>query len=287
MFSFALHGGAGATQGQDYLAEIDNMTAVCAMARLNLERGASALDVVTDAVEALEASGLYVAGRGASPNSSGRYELDASLMNGPDRRAGAVGALEGFVSPIRVARRVMETTPHVFLVGDGAKAFATAQTMAEVKDPATYYLKAALGDENHLPGALAHGTVGAVCLDKQGHLAAATSTAGVFGKMPGRIGDSPVIGAGCWADTKAAISCTGQGEFFIRAAAAAQLAFRVAGGMTLAQAADAVLAEITALGGSGGLIAIDHSGHITMPFSTQGMKRAAFTDHSPTDVAVF
>ncbi|OYW78801.1 MAG: isoaspartyl peptidase/L-asparaginase [Asticcacaulis sp. 32-58-5] len=203
MIAFALHGGAGAKAGRDYSAEIADMRRIAEVARIALVAGATALDVVTDTVRALEDSGLYVAGKGASPNLNGDFELDASIMNGVDKSCGAVAALQGYANPIDVARAVMERTPHVFLAGDGARRFAHAQGFEALSDPESYFTRAGLFESNHPPGTLAHGTVGCVCLDSFGHLAAGTSTAGVFGKLPGRVGDTPVVGSGTWADAEA------------------------------------------------------------------------------------
>ena len=275
-FAMALHGGAGVDSARDYDREVAHMRGLIEAGRDRLAAGASALDVVVETITQLEASGLYVAGRGASPNTAGEYELDASLMEGEHGRAGAVAALQGFESPIAAARAVMERTPHVMLAGAGAAAFARAQGLAEVSDPEAWFTRAGASEANHPAGSLSHGTVGCVALDAAGRLAAGTSTGGVFGKLPGRLGDTPVIGAGTWADARVAVSCTGQGEFFLREAAAAQLAFRLRfGGETLAAAGDAVLAAIAARGGDGGLIALDADGAITMPFASAGMKRAA------------
>src|SRR6185312_12855628 len=159
---------------------------------------------------------------------------------------------------------------------EGAALFARDQGFARLSDPAAYFTRAARHDSNHAPGALSHGTVGCVCLDSHGDLAAATSTAGVFGKLHGRVGDTPLIGAGTWADRRTAVSCTGLGEFFIRANVAAQVAFRHAGGQSLGDATAAALQQVVDLGGEGGLIGVDIQGDISVPFRSQGMKRAWF-----------
>ncbi|EGF93395.1 asparaginase family protein [Asticcacaulis biprosthecium C19] len=277
MIALALHGGAGARHGRDYSTEIAHMREVATIARESLRAGGRAFDVVTQAVVALEDSGLYVAGRGASPNAAGQFELDASLMRGADQACGAVAALQNFQNPILVARAVLEKTPHVMLTGDGAAQFATDQGMTPLPGGETWFTRAGRFESNHPPGTLSHGTVGCVCLDSYGELAAATSTAGVFGKLPGRVGDTPLIGAGTWADLQTAVSCTGQGEYFIRINAAAQLAFRHMAGEPLDEAADAVLGRIAGMGGEGGLIAVNATGHVSVPFRSQGMKRAWFS----------
>jgi len=272
----ALHGGAGSRPGGDYSKELKHMRGLIEKGRDRLGAGAQALEVAVETVAALEASGLYIAGRGSSPNRNGIYELDASLMDGFSAQAGAVAALRGFASPITVAQAVMQRTPHVLLAGEGAAQFARTAGMAEISDSSSWYTPACQDEAHYLRETLPHGTVGCVTRDIQGRLAAATSTGGVFGKLAGRSGDTPIIGAGTWADRSVAVSCTGQGEYFIRVTAAVQVAHRIRWlGQSLHDATQSVLQEMAGLGGHGGLIAIDANGEVSMPFVSTGMKRAA------------
>ena len=282
-----LHGGAGARRSQDYAAEVADMARVVRAMQVRLEAGEAALDVAVEAVCLLEDSGLYVAGRGASPNLDGDYELDASLMDGATAGAGGIAALKGFRNPIRAARAVMDHTPHVLLVGEGARRFCEDQKLEPVPGGEDWFTRAGQGEDNHPPGTLAHGTVGCCVLDREGRLAAATSTAGVFGKLPGRVGAPPLPACGTWADGHAAISSTGQGEYFIRTAAAAQVAWRVASGQSVTEAGHAVIQTIGAMGGDGGLIALDREGRHADPYNSQGMKRAWLTPEGTIGVAVF
>ena len=287
-FALALHGGAGPLIGRNYDRELVHMRGLIEAGRDRLASGVAALDVVVEIVGELESSGLYVAGRGASPNTAGRYELDACVMDGRESRSGAVAALVGFKSPIEAARAVMERTPHVLLVGEGAAAFAGDLHLARIDDPADWFTHAGGGGAGTEPHHLATGTVGCVALDQHGNLAGGTSTGGVFGKMPGRVGDCPLPGSGTWADSRVAVSCTGAGEMFIRAAVAAQVAHRVRfGGETLESACAAALDEVRALKGEGGLIAVDAEGRIAMPFNSAGMKRAALHPDGRIEVEVF
>ncbi len=287
-WSLALHGGAGAIAERVYKREEEHMAALLDAGAAMLARGESALDVATAMAEALEASGLHQAGKGAAPNANGVVELDASIMNGATRAAGAVAALQGYVSPVRVARGVMEKTSVVLLAGDGAAQFAGEHGFTRVEDPSSYYVMAASGLASVEALDAKTGTIGAVALDTSGRLAAATSTGGLRGKMPGRVGDTPIIGAGCWADERAAVSCTGLGEYFMRVNAAADVSARIAyAGQSLDEAAFGVIENVRRLGGSGGLIAVDAKGHIATPFISQGMKRGIASSSGLREVKTF
>jgi len=284
-WAIALHGGAGPVFGRDYSREEAHMAELLREGGKRLAAGVAALDVVEAMVTALEESGLHLAGKGAAPNTDGRYELDAAIMDGRTRNAGAVAALSGIVSPIAAARIVMERTPHVLIAGEGAWALATEYGLPEVRDPETYYQPV---EERCLLPARAMGTVGAVVLDQYGDLAAATSTGGVKSKTPGRVGDTPLIGAGTWADERCAISCTGLGEYFIRAAAAADVSARIRyGGAQLEDAVQGALDDVKHLGGEGGMIAVGADGLLVAGSNSGGLKRGLMDSDGRFEVATF
>ena len=251
-----------------------------------LADGAGALDVVEFAVAELESCGLYVAGKGSAPNSAGYVELDASIMHGPSRAAGAVAAIVDVENPVSVARGVMERTPHVMLAATGALNFAREQGFPLIEDASNYYVLP-VGVTAEDISEQKHGTVGAVALDSAGELAAATSTGGTFMKLEGRVGDTPMIGPGTWADDNVAISCTGTGEHIIRSGGAIAVAFHHQSGATLTDSIDRVLAEIKRLGGDAGIIAISRHGEIAMAYNSDGMKRAAAGNNHALRVATF
>ena len=306
-FALVIHGGAGVIERD--LLSADEEAAIRADLGTALEAGSavlaaggSALDAVQAAVVALEESPRFNAGKGSVYNAEGRHELDASLMEGHTRRAGAVAGVETIRNPVKLARAVMEHSPHVMMVGAGAERFADTQAQIERVgndwfDTQTRRAqleleqtreRAAMADAENLRGKY-FGTVGAVALDTHGHLAAATSTGGMTNKRYGRVGDSPLIGAGTWADEGCAVSGTGWGEFFIRNAVAHDIAARMAyGGHSLADAAEAVILQrVPELGGDGGAIAVDRNGYIAMPFSTSGMYRGWLRSDGSRGVAIF
>ncbi len=262
-----------------------------------LKSGGTSLDAVSAAIVILEDDPAFNAGKGAVFNHDGRNELDASIMDGATLRAGSVANVHRIRNPILLARAVMEKSPHVMLVGDGAEAFAQSVGMALV-DPKYFYterrwneLQTALKEEvaKQKSTASPHGTVGAVALDSHGRLAAGTSTGGMTNKRFGRVGDSPVIGAGTYANAKCAVSATGWGEFYIRATAARDICARVEyRGETLRQAADeVVMGVVPQLGGDGGVIALDADGHVAAPFNTEGMGHAWIDATGEFHIAIF
>lgn len=247
-----------------------------------LANGGTALDAVEAAARVLEEDPAFNAGRGSVLSASGRVELDAAIMDGRDRRAGAVAGLTTTRAPISLARAAMEQTPHILLTYDGADAFAREIGLEQVANDwfvipeRRAQLDRVMAAGGKFDTDIKFGTIGAVACDTHGHVAAATSTGGLTAKRYGRVGDSPLIGAGTYADDRAAAaSATGLGEAFIRAVGAHELAARIRlSGEGLQQALDAVLADVTALGGSGGLIAVSPSGEAAWGFTTPGMYRA-------------
>jgi beta-aspartyl-peptidase (threonine type) len=291
----AIHGGAGAITRAQLSQEqerryVEALSSIVETGQRMLEAGESALDVVTEAVRLLEECPLFNAGIGAVFTRDETHELDACVMDGISLKAGAVAGVSHLRNPVLAARLVMEQSPHVLLVGEGAEKFAFAHGMEPVSPeifstPERYQqLLAARGaGETRLDHAAPldeaskMGTVGAVALDKAGNLAAATSTGGITNKLPGRVGDSPLPGAGCYANNASvAVSCTGTGEVFIRTLAAYDIAALMDyGGLSLAEACERVVMEkLPALEGSGGLIAIDREGNVALPFNSEGMYRA-------------
>jgi L-asparaginase / beta-aspartyl-peptidase len=281
MWVIGIHGGAGALRWPKSDEQVPVFDAALDWATAELARGISALDVVEGVIRRLEDAGCFVAGRGSWPNASGMWELDASIMHGPTRKAGAVAALAGVYPPIAIARAVMEKSPHVMLAGQGAHDFAMAQGFGAIADPASFFtVKESRGDPSH-------GTVGAVALDMSGAIAAGTSTGGIRGKRPGRVGDSPIIGAGTWADALVGVSCTGHGEYFIRSAAAHSVAVRHAvSGTTLDQAVAATLEDMAALGGEGGIIAVDARGALAWRFNAESMRLALANSEGRREIRV-
>ncbi len=239
-----------------------------------LADGKDAVEAVTAAVMVMESFPLFNAGYGSVLCADGSVEMSAAVMRGSDRAGGAVGMLTRSRHPV-VAARLLLDEAEVLIVGPRADAYAAAGGL-EQHDPSefvTEHQREALRERLAAQEASDRGTVGAVCLDGNGLLAAATSTGGRLGQRPGRVGDSPLIGAGTWADRSAAVSCTGEGEAFIRVGAARLLATLVAQGETLEAAGQAVLREVAECGGKGGLIAVDAEGNVTTPFSTAAMPR--------------
>ena len=274
-----VHAGAGARRPEidelqdDYKAAL--LTTVD-RARAVLERGGSAIDAAQAAVMFMEDEvEFFNAGRGAALCSDGSAELSAAIMRGVDRGAGAVAGVTRTRHPILAARAVLDHSPHVLLAGRAGDEFAAAAG-AEQRDPSYFVTERQRQRLDTEPPRFERGTVGAVCLDAEGVLAAATSTGGMRGQLPGRVGDSPLIGAGTWADDQVAISCTGDGEAFVRAGAARLLALLVAGGEPVGDAAERTLAEVATLGGHGGLIALDAAGGFAMPFHPGAMPRGVW-----------
>ncbi|SOZ35084.1 isoaspartyl peptidase/L-asparaginase family protein [Cupriavidus neocaledonicus] len=316
----AIHGGAGtitraamdAAREREYIEALQH---VLQAGQRILADGGSALDAVTEAVRLLEECPLFNAGKGAVLTHAGTYELDAAVMDGATRNAGAVACVTRVRNPVLAARAVLEHSEHVLFAGAGAEAFAQAQGL-ELVEPEYYFTQArhdqwqrARGNAgmallDHDAATLAaqqargtapidpdskFGTVGAVACDSRGNLAAATSTGGVTNKQVGRVGDTPLIGAGCYADDVAAVSATGTGEMFIRTVAAHDVAAQMRyAGLPLDEAARRVVMEkLPAIRGRGGLIAVDRDGNVTLPFNTEGMYRGVARVGEAVDVSIY
>ncbi|MCO4862311.1 isoaspartyl peptidase/L-asparaginase [Cupriavidus sp. WGlv3] len=314
----AIHGGAGtitraamdAVREREYIEALQH---VLQAGQRILADGGSALDAVTEAVRLLEECPLFNAGKGAVLTHAGTYELDAAVMDGTTLDAGAVACVTRLRNPVLAARAVLEHSEHVLFAGAGAEAFAQAQGL-ELVAPDYYFTQArheqwqrARGNAgmallDHDAAALAaqakaepidpdnkFGTVGAVACDGSGNLAAATSTGGVTNKQVGRVGDTPVIGAGCYADDVAAVSATGTGEMFIRTVAAYDVSAQMRyAGLSLEESARRVVMEkLQAIQGRGGLIAVDRAGNVTLPFNTEGMYRGFARVGEAVNVSIY
>ena len=305
--AIAIHGGAGTVDKGELTPERESqLRAALAQAvqagHAILAAGGSSLDAVTRVVTLLEDSPHFNAGRGSVFNADGKNEMDASIMDGTKLQAGAVAGVHNVRNPILLARKVMTDSPHVMLTGAGAEAFAREQGIA-FEDDAYFFneyrweqlQKAKAGVEtgatylSETPDGW-FSTVGAVALDRSGNLAAATSTGGMTNKRWGRVGDSPIIGAGTYADNRScAVSATGHGEYFIRATVARDICARMQyGGASLAQAAEQVVkVQLKEMGGDGGIIAVDPAGNLSLTFNTPGMYRASIDAGGRLYVAIF
>ncbi len=302
--AIAVHGGAGVIRRSELSPEREAecheaLRAALTAGHAVLEAGDGALDAAIAAVVALEEAPLFNAGRGAVFTRDGSHELDASVMDGATLSAGAVAAVRSIRNPVLAARAVMEHTPYVMLAGEGAEALAREQGLATV--PPQWFdtdvrrrewrlARAAAAEGDARPEEFSLGTVGAVALDAAGNLAAATSTGGLTNKRPGRIGDTPVIGAGTYAENGVcAVSTTGDGEYFLRIVAAYRVAALIReGGLNLAGAARRVIHEtLTGVGGSGGLIALDGRGLPVLEHNSPGMYRGAIDYRGRLTTAVF
>lgn len=299
----AIHGGAGVITRDDMSPaqekkHLAGLHAALKAGYAKLKKGGTSLDAVEAAVRSLEDCPLFNAAHGAVLNHDGRIDLDAAIMDGATLNAGAVAAVRTIRNPVSAARAVMERSDHVMLVGQGAQDFAGAVGL-KIVDPEYFVTEAqrrkyveALEQERKSKrrpkGKM--GTVGAVAVDAEGNVAAATSTGGMFNKRWGRVGDSPVIGAGTYASNETcAVSCTGHGEYFIRLVVAHNVSSRIKyAGETLLQASRAVVHdELFPMGGEGGLIAIDAKGNCSMPFNSEGMYRGCITESGESYVAIF
>lgn len=305
-FAIAVHGGAGTISTSLMTEEKEaqyrrGLAAAVAAAQNILSSGGSSLDAVEAAVVELENFPLFNAGRGAVFTNTGTHEMDASIMNGVTLEAGAVSGVSNIKNPVKLARAIMEKSGHVFLAGKEASRFASLMKLEfmpddyffsqeryeqwqQIKDSEEYQLDHSLQTEKKF------GTVGAVALDKNGNLAAATSTGGMTNKRFGRVGDSPVIGAGTYANNKTcAVSCTGHGEFFLRAVVAYDVSCMMEyKGLTLGEACNEVVNEkLKKLGGEGGLIAVDSKGTIELCFNSEGMYRGWAVEDRAIETAIY
>jgi beta-aspartyl-peptidase (threonine type) len=290
-YTLAIHGGAGALPKGAYAAEVRaGLCESLAVGEASLASGAPALEAVLAAVRVLEATPCFNAGTGSVLNASGEVEMDAALMEGTDRRAGAVAGVRRVAHPIEAAREVLRDGRHVLLCGEGADAFARAAGVGSA-DPAaliTDFRRSQLARVadvgERAPGG---GTVGAVARDAAGHLAVATSTGGLVAKRPGRVSDSALIGCGTWADdATCAVSATGEGEYFIRSVFAHAVAARMRHGAGLDAACHEMLVQVASLGGSGGCIAVSAAGDVALPFDTPAMSRGLVRRGGPALVAL-
>ena len=301
--ALVIHGGAGTISREALTPERESAIRADLDRALDaghavLASGGSALDAVSAAVVVLEDSPHFNAGKGAVFNAEGINELDAAIMDGSRQAAGSVAGVHRVRNPVRLARAVMEHSPHVMLIGEGAEQFGQMHGI-ETVDPAYFrteerwqQLEAARAREAAQADVAADayfGTVGAVALDRQGRLAAATSTGGMTNKRWGRVGDAPIIGAGTWADAGCAVSATGWGEYFIRLNVAHDICARFSyRGESLDRAAESVILDrLPELGGDGGVIAMDGQGRIAMPFNTAGMYRGWINTDGSRGTAIF
>ena len=298
-FGIVVHGGAGVlsnlTKEQQNIIERELSTTLI-VAYDMLKKGSSSLDVVEFAVSKFEDSPLFNAGRGSVYTSDETQEMDASIMYGLNRSAGAVASVKNIKNPIKLARKVFEQTEHVLLVGEGAESFA--KSIGEATEHSAYFhseknlkrLRKVKNKitKNHLIQDKI-GTVGAVALDKSGNISAATSTGGMTNKMPGRIGDTPIIGSGTWAQNKiCGVSSTGHGEFFIKFQVAKEVCTRIEYlNQSLEESSQDIIDELKEIGATGGLIAIDKDANVSTPFNTDGMIRGSITNKSDLNVAIY
>ena len=298
-FGIVVHGGAGVLSNlsnEQQLKIEKKVSKTLLLAYEIIKNGGSSLDAVEFAVSEFEDSPIFNAGRGSVYTFDEIQEMDASIMFGLDRSAGAVASVKTIKNPISLARKVLEETEHVLLVSDGAESFAK-DVGEQIVDPSYFHSDKNLKrlrkskskiTENHLIQDKI-GTVGAVALDKQGNIAAATSTGGMTNKMPGRVGDTPIIGSGTWAQNEVCgVSSTGHGEFFIKFQVAKEVCTRIEYlNQSLEESSTNVIEELKKIGASGGLIAIDKNANISTPFNTDGMIRGSITNKSELNVAIY